>query len=287
MGVLTMRRNLEPSGVVLCGLIALFLVGCSQDAESPGEAPVQAKPLSLTPFAQRPPVTLAEAVAPIPFDEGPYWSKSDEEPAEKFPIPLWWARVFGQDKDGKPLLLITHHKIHNDGFHQLRIYSVHDDRYRPLVEYKVMIGWLEEPHFFQDDDQKFILVTQGCGGSMTYNDYSLLWWQGHEVTDITIEYPFNMRAGLFPGERYTKMDTLIRERGYRFTGQIWMEGNRFGEITFSAPFCKSEEGGTNFPPSGFGSVNGSMRIVRDSRGRPVKLAIAEYRLSYPEPESTD
>ena len=272
---LAMRGSQRVGGLVLYGSTFLLLFGCGQDVTLRGKSPSAAKPRASLPFRQRPPVTLGEAVAPIPFEEGPYWSKPGAgEPSEKFSIPLWWARLFGGDEAG-PRLLCTHHRVHSDGFHQLRFYAVHNDQYQPLEEYRNMMGWIEEPYFFRNGGQEFILITLGSGGSATRYYYGLLWWNGREVTDLSIECPAE------------KLAPLIEEQGWRLTGQLWI-ANEFGTVpNFSVPFVKPDELGTNFPPNGYGYAKGEMRIVRDSQGCPVRLAVGEYQLVYPERKATD
>ncbi len=216
--------------------------------------------------------SLADVVSPQPASELP--APPQGRPPKSDVAEFRWARVFyGGARFNRKPLLVTCHTSDSWG-HLVRFYAKEGERFRLLHEEGFGWGYLADPLFFQRSKRDFMLLCNNSGGSASQWDYRCVYLGSPysrdsiqpEVRALPIEAPVTTLKHLFKkGQHSPPTRTYIKPgvaSGLAFSFHIWNPGEH-----------------NNFPTGG--SVTGSLKLVLDENGKPLRFALDSWERNPP------
>ena len=204
------------------------------------------------PFSQGPPVSHAEAVAPIRGkDVAGGWGKGGTPELLK----MKWSKKIGLDKNDRPTVLAVLHTYKRYTAQVLRFYGIDGEKYHPQFELAGTDGVFEPLQQFKLKGHRFVVVWLHNIGSAGGGPQWILWTNGPKVQSI----PYSDPAGI--------IGKLVRD-GERRTGCWYLKGGHKA-LSFTISTRRPEQAAVNVSAE----VRGTFRLITDSAGRPLRFEV--------------
>ncbi len=209
-------------------------------------------------LTDRPPMSLAGAVATIPGGEFGDWAPG--APGARGPLVLTGVKTFGQDERLNPQIMVVQHACRGWRAQRVRFYGIRGDEYQPLLEIAGADVACQPFNYFNAGGLDFLLVSMAKPGQYDQQRF-VIWRNGPTARFVPHENPVLKYAHLAkPEERvYPSRYEILQRR----EGAGWRLGFRF--------YILSAEPAPAGRLLATGQVQGWVRLETDQKGEPVRF----------------